>query len=183
MPLRILVPALLLTVLLPLAVWSQGHHGHGLPGAPGTSPYSGQQHREIKALAPDQVAGLLTGTGMGYAKAAELNHYPGPRHVLDLAEALQLSEAQRAQAEAVFQAMQVRARALGTAILHLERELDSAFASGAIDADSLDRLTGRIAALEGELRGAHLRAHLETRALLTPTQVRAYDRLRGYSAP
>ena len=46
-------------------------------------PYSGQQGRMIKALSSKEVQGLLQGKGMGMAKAAELNQYPGPRHVLD----------------------------------------------------------------------------------------------------
>jgi hypothetical protein len=54
--------------------------------APSEAPYAGHQERPIKALAPEEVAGLLGGEGMGYALAAELNHYPGPRHVLDLAD-------------------------------------------------------------------------------------------------
>ena len=49
------------------------------------SPYAGQQARQVKALSKAEIEGLLAGRGLGYAKAAELNHYPGPRHVLDLA--------------------------------------------------------------------------------------------------
>ncbi|HEX9843986.1 MAG TPA: periplasmic heavy metal sensor [bacterium] len=183
MSIRIPLAAFLLTALLPLAGWGQGHHGHGQAAAASPSPYVGQQARDIKALAPEQVAALLDGGGMGYAKAAELNHYPGPRHVIDLAEHLQLSETQRARAEAVFAAMQTRARELGADILRHERELDAAFGASAIDDQTLERLTARIATLEGELRVTHLRAHRDMRALLTPAQVSAYDRLRGYAAP
>jgi hypothetical protein len=46
------------------------------------SPYAGQQTRAIKALAPEDLAALRNGEGMGMAKAAELNGYPGPAHVL-----------------------------------------------------------------------------------------------------
>ena len=49
------------------------------------SPYAGQQTRAIKALSPEDLAGLLNGEGRGMAKAAELNGYPGPVHVLELA--------------------------------------------------------------------------------------------------
>src|SRR5687767_11125254 len=52
------------------------------------SPYVGQEDRAIKALDAKDVDGLLAGSGMGYAKAAELNGYPGPMHVLELAEKL-----------------------------------------------------------------------------------------------
>jgi hypothetical protein len=55
------------------------------------SPYTGQEKREIKALSKKEIDGYISGDGMGFAKTAELNHYPGPRHVLDLADQLQLS--------------------------------------------------------------------------------------------
>jgi hypothetical protein len=59
------------------------------------TPYAGQQARTIKALSDEDIAALLKGDGMGFAKAAELNGYPGPKHVLDLAEKLKLTDAQR----------------------------------------------------------------------------------------
>ena len=49
------------------------------------SPYVGLEAREIKALSEEQRQELLDGHGMGLALAAELNHYPGPKHVLELA--------------------------------------------------------------------------------------------------
>ena len=44
--------------------------------------YAGLQDRPIKAMAPERVADLLAGRGATLALAAELNHFPGPRHVL-----------------------------------------------------------------------------------------------------
>ena len=58
-----------------------------------SSPYAGQQMRTIKALSADDIAALRDGDGIGMAKAAELNGYPGPRHVLALARELQLTTA------------------------------------------------------------------------------------------
>ena len=45
-------------------------------------PYAGQQTRTIKALSDQEVSDYVEGRGMGSSKAAELNHYPGPAHVL-----------------------------------------------------------------------------------------------------
>jgi hypothetical protein len=73
--------------------------------ADNTVPYAGQQTRQIKALSDDDIAALLKGEGTGYAKAAELNGYPGPKHVLDLAGQLKLTEAQRRQVQAIFDRM------------------------------------------------------------------------------
>lgn len=70
-------------LLVPMNAMSrQATHVHGQHEG---SPYAGQESREIKALSPDEIAALRKGDGMGFAKAAELNGYPGPRHVLDLA--------------------------------------------------------------------------------------------------
>lgn len=145
-----------------------------------SSPYAGEQAREIKALSPQQIEGYLSGDGMGYAKAAELNRYPGPRHVLDLADELELTPAQRRQTQAIFEAMKDRAEALGVQVVDKERALDRQFASGEIDPTHLRTLLSDIGALEAQIRYTHLAAHLEQKALLSPHQVRMYDRLRGY---
>jgi len=70
-------------------VAAQGHSPQG------HSPYAGQHARQLKALSDDEVRQLLEGAGMGYARAAELNGYPGPMHVLELADKLGLSAQQR----------------------------------------------------------------------------------------
>ncbi len=143
--------------------------------------YAGEERREIKSLAPEEVEQLLNGHGMGLAKAAELNHYPGPRHVLELAAELQLTPDQRARTQATFTRMRDETIALGRRIVERERALDAMFAKGDIDAGKLRAATAEIARLQGELRAAHLAAHLEMRRLLSPQQVKKYDELRGYA--
>jgi Spy/CpxP family protein refolding chaperone len=151
-------------------------------GAEPSTPYAGQEQREIKALSAEEIEGHLSGSGMGLAKAAELNHYPGPRHVLDLAEPLQLADEQRQQTQAVFEAMRTEAVRLGTQLVALERQLDTLFAAGTISEAQVEQLVGEIATIHGQLRAVHLRAHLAQRAILTPDQRRRYDALRGYNA-
>ena len=151
------------------------------PAAP-AAPYAGLEARPIKALSPEDVDRLLAGEGMGYALAAELNHYPGPRHVLDLADSLALTAEQRGSVESIRARMNAAAVERGRALVASEAELDSLFALGAIDGATLRARTARIGALEGELRAIHLLAHLETRAVLTDEQVARYDALRGYAA-
>ena len=145
------------------------------------SPYAGWESRPIKALSPEEVASLRAGEGMGYGLAAELNGYPGPRHVLDLADSLDLSSAQRDAVEAVRARMKARAVELGEEIVLAEAALDSLFAAGAIDDGALRSRVDGIARLEGELRAAHLAAHLETRAILTGHQMARYATLRGHA--
>ena len=145
------------------------------------SPYAGQEQREIKALSAEEIQGYLSGSGMGLAKAAELHHYPGPRHVLDLAESLQLSAEQRQKTQTIFAAMRTEAVRLGTHLIARERQLDILFAAGTIAEAQVEQLVTEIATIHGQLRAVHLRAHLAQRAILTPDQLHRYDTLRGYN--
>lgn len=79
--------------------------GIGLAAAQAPQPYAGMQARPIKALSDQQIADLKSGRGMGLALAAELNGYPGPLHLLELADQLALSEPQRTGIRQMFEAM------------------------------------------------------------------------------
>lgn len=147
-----------------------------------TSPYAGEQQREIKSLPAAEVADLLAGQGMGLAKAAELNGYPGPAHVLELAGPLALTPQQRSATEALMRRHKARARQMGAALVEAERSLDQAFSSRQVDAASLARLAARIGAEQAQLREEHLRTHLEQTALLDKPQIERYQQVRGYSA-
>lgn len=119
------------------------------------TPYAGMQSRPIKALSEQQLSDLRAGRGMGLALAAELNGYPGPLHVLELADQLGLSSEQRTKVEEMFAAMKTETTPIG---------------------DS----TG-ISNTQGELREAHLKYHLLNTALLDKDQLEKYAGLRGYS--
>src|SRR5512138_2315267 len=101
------------------------------------SPYAGEQDRDIKALSQQDVDGYLAGQGMGFAKAAELNGYAGPKHVLELASELSLTSEQRTRTEQLFASMQSQARSLGRELVDQERALDQSFASQAVTQASL----------------------------------------------
>jgi Spy/CpxP family protein refolding chaperone len=149
--------------------------------APPPSPYAAQATVAIKALTAEEVDDLLAGRGMGFAKAAELNHYPGPRHVLDLGEKLALTPGQRGRTERLFAGVQAAAQELGRRLVTAEAALDALFAAGRADEAAVARQVGEVARLQGELRATHLSAHLEMRRILAPEQVALYDRLRGYA--
>lgn len=146
------------------------------------SPYTGMEGRSIKALSSEQVEGYLKGEGMTLALPAELNGYPGPRHVLDMAEELALGEAQQAAVSEVFRSMQENAIELGRELVAAEGRLDSLFASGSIDEGSLEEAVLAAGMIQAKLRLVHLAAHLETTALMSSEQVAGYQHLRGYSS-
>lgn len=158
-----------------------GGHAHGAGGhGHAHGPYAGMQAREIKALSPEQIADLRAGRGMSLALPAELNGYPGPAHVLELAAPLGLDEAQAARTRVLFERMQVEAREAGEALIGAERELDRLFATRSATAESLSAATARAGAAQARLREAHLRYHLAMMTVLRPEQVERYARLRGY---
>src|SRR3954468_20257635 len=126
------------------------------------TPYAGMQTRSIKALSEQQVADLGAGRGMGLALAAELNGYPGPSHVLELADRLELSADQRTRIKGLFDAMKAEALPLGSKLIEQEADLDNQFASRTVTPESLKVTTAAVAATQGELRETHLKYHLST---------------------
>ncbi len=146
------------------------------------SPYADMKGRSIKALSPQQIADLRAGRGMGLALAAELNGYPGPLHVIELATQLELSPQQRKRMETLFEEMKSEASALGVMLIDEEAALDRLFARREINSDVLATVTKRIGATQAALRAAHLKYHLATVEVLSPEQVRRYADLRGYNA-
>ena len=170
------MPALGALALLACAI-----AGAASPANPHVSPYVGEQARAIKSLSEQDVDDLLAGRGAGWAKAAELNGYPGPAHVLELKERLGLSASQIAATESLMARHRAVARRLGEQVVASERALDRAFANRTADESSVRALTATVAACQGDLRAEHLKTHLEQTALLTPEQVRLYAELRGYA--
>jgi quercetin dioxygenase-like cupin family protein len=143
------------------------------------SPYAEQQDRQIAALSADDTAALLAGKGMGLAKAAELNGYPGPMHVLELASELQLTAAQKEATQNLYAQMKAAASSLGQEIVEKERSLDDLF-SREISERSLTQAVAEIGTLQAQLRAVHLRAHLAQTKMLTTEQIARYNQLRGY---
>ena len=92
-------------------------HGHK------TSPYAHGQSSEVSSLTADEVRELRNGEGMGLARAAELNHFPGPKHLLELASELDLDPAQVERIEAIHKRMKGQAIAKGEEILEAESHL------------------------------------------------------------
>ena len=134
----------LVPIMLAVSPAAAQHHGAGpvrahSPGAP--SPYAGMEQRRIKALSEQQIADLRAGRGMGLALAAELNGYPGPMHVLELADALELVAEQRSRTLALFEAMKAETIPIGERLIAEEAALDRLFADRRVTRASLDAAT------------------------------------------
>ncbi|MCW5735873.1 MAG: hypothetical protein KIS73_17210 [Enhydrobacter sp.] len=138
------------------------------------------QTRPIKALSEQQIADLRAGRGMGLALPAELNGYPGPSHLLELAEPIGLTDRQRQAVRELFDAMKAETIAIGEQLIAEEAELDALFARREATGERITALTAAIGSTQARLRAAHLRYHLSTLGLLRPAQVERYAELRGY---
>lgn len=145
------------------------------------TPYAGMQSRTVKALSEQQIADLNAGRGMGMTLAAELNGSPGPSHLLELAEKLELTAVTAVRS--LFESMKRDSIPLGTKLIEQESELDRQFASHTITPEILRDATAAVARTQGELREAHLKYHLSTAALLDAGQMQRYAALRGYAEP
>ena len=166
---RILLTAAV--ALLPLAATAQT-----------SQPYAGLDSRPIKALSAQQIDDLRAGRGMGLALAAELNGYPGPLHVLQLADQLGLSAGQKVRVSELFEAMKAEAMSLGERLVAQEAALDTLFADRRATEETVATATAEIGDTQGRLRAAHLKYHLATLQAMLPDQVSRYAELRGYTA-
>jgi Spy/CpxP family protein refolding chaperone len=145
------------------------------------SQYIGQEERDIKSLSAEDLEQLKSGKGWGLAKVAELNGMPGPIHILQMKDKISLTARQERSIRALYEKMKSEAIPLGEEIIRLERHLNDAFANKNVDDASLKNRLLRISSVTAELRYVHLKAHLDTPAILTPRQLSLYNELRGYS--
>lgn len=152
------------------------------PALAQTSPYAGQEARPIKALSEDEQSALAQGRGMGFAKAAELNGYPGPMHVIELSRRLDLTPEQSSASEKLMAEHKTLARELGARLIDAERALDRLFAERKADAAAVDAAMRRVGELNATLRAEHLKTHIAQTALLSPQQVARCQTLRGYDS-
>lgn len=174
MKLKLIFTVSLLTIFIASCGGTHDQHTHT------QSPYNGEEKREIKAISETDVQNYLEGNGMGLAKAAELNGFPGPKHILENESNLDLSAEQKRAVQSSFDKMKTRAADLGKQIVEGEKHLDKLFGNSEITSEILQNKTQEIAKLQGDLRNLHLQAHLEMKQILSPEQVDKYNRLRGY---
>jgi len=145
------------------------------------SDYTGEVDRVIKSLSANNIKDLTLGNGMGLAKAAELNGYPGPKHVLEMQEELLLEKEQLTSIKLIFEEMKSQARSQGKIFISLEKSLNDHFSNATITNDTLESTLKNISEAKNNLRYIHLSAHIKTTEILSKNQIKKYNQLRGYS--
>ncbi|MBX2838719.1 MAG: hypothetical protein KTR35_17805 [Gammaproteobacteria bacterium] len=144
------------------------------------SMYSGQEGRSIKSLSSEDIAELKAGSGWGLAKTAELNGVPGPIHLLEMKDEINLSSEQTLEIEKLFNEMNAAAVKLGNQLIEKELNLEMRFQENVPGEKELKSLLREIGDIRSELRFVHLSAHLKTPAILSDQQIDKYNALRGY---
>ena len=172
-----LVKVFLTTILLCVVTNTSAQHQHD---SKNHQPYADLKGRDIKALSQQQINDLKSGKGMSLALAAELNGYPGPAHVLELADQLKLNEQQKKRMQEMFKAMTKETRTLGIMVIEEEKKLNKLFKNKLANEQNLKEATLKIGEAQAKLREAHLRYHLLTTVILSKEQIDNYNRLRGY---
>lgn len=165
----------LILILTPLSTLSATDHSY-------KSKYAGEEKREIKSLSDSDIEELKNGKGWGLAKAAELNGMPGPAHLLEMKDEIDLSANQVRAIEDLYKKMKQEAIPLGIELIELERELNAHFANRTITSEILSVLLEKVAQVQKKLRYVHLLTHLKTPDILTPEQISLYNKMRGYSS-
>lgn len=158
------------------AAGAQHGHGHGSRqqgGADGEAP-----HRRIHADQTEANRVIAQGLGFGMAFAADRNGYPGPIHVLELRDHLQLTPEQQTKILALRDAMFAASRPASARLLEAEAHLDHLFADTRADEPSVRAALAEIERARAEVRAVHLLTHLQTRDILTASQRRTYHELR-----
>ena len=151
---------------------------HGPTGSAGHQPPAGQGHLMVQRCQAEFERVVGEGRGFGMAFVADQNGYPGPMHVLELRERLQLSTEQVRQMEALMGGMFAESKPKSARLLEAERRLGALFAGGRAGEAAIRLAVAEVEEAHREVRLVHLLTHLKTRDLLTDEQRRQYQAAR-----
>ena len=121
---------------------------------------------------------LGEGRGFGMAFVADQHGYPGPLHVVELKDRLNLTPEQETKAQTLLAAMFAESRPKSERLLEAERKLRSLFNEGKADEASIRAAMAEVERARSDVRLVHLMFHLKTRDLLTDEQRRLYHEAR-----
>jgi Spy/CpxP family protein refolding chaperone len=170
----LVVVAIVLAGTSPAA--AQSGHQHPPGGA------AGDAHRRVEACQREFDQVVADGRGFGLAFAADQNGYPGPLHVLELKDRLQLTAEQETRMRALFESMLAEARPRAARLAAAEARLRQLFSERTADDAVVRTAVAEAESARAEVRLVHLLTHLRTRDLLTETQRQTYHHLRWGAA-
>ncbi len=150
----------------------QQEHSHALSpatGVGGTLSWMDASEREA----------IETGQGFAMARAAEAHGLPGPKHILEYADVLELNALQRDRMTILMRSMRTAALKEGQAVLQAEAAIDAELARSTPDAARVAELTEVVGRARGRLRNVHLTTHLAAAPVLTSAQRAKYVQLRS----
>lgn len=116
------------------------------------------------------------------AKLAELNGLPGPAHLLELKNEIDLTNDQLNEIQRLHDEMKEQAIKFGKRLIMGEGELEARFQSNPPTDTELKTMLLAIEKTRSQLRFIHLSTHLKTPHILTTQQIQTYNKLRGYSS-
>jgi hypothetical protein len=127
---------------------------------------------------------VLLGSIASAQGISEFSAYPVPVHILRWSDTLALSEEQIKQIEAISDARNATAQALGIRIIAREELLQELLLAGNAPAEETDSLTAVLVKLRGEMRSLSRTANVHANEILTMPQRALYGALRrGNTGP
>jgi len=118
----------------------------------------------------------------GFAKAAELNGYPGPVHLFEIKHKIHLTDKQIHELSVLLQGMKMKAVPLGKQLVQNEKKLNELFQSREAKENSLITSLEKISKVRKKFRYVHLATHLKAVEVLTKKQITDYNYFRDYSS-
>ena len=134
----------------------------------------------LSQLSDAQARAYLTGHEYGLARSATVHQFPSPAIVLSMIPQLVLFEDQSDPVKAIYDRTHTKVVELGKQLVDEETKIDHALEAEEPDPAALEVMIRESARLQGELRLAHIQAHLQTKKLLRPDQLTRYGALHGH---
>lgn len=130
----------------------------------------------------ETMVGLLSGSPMGYDRAAIKTRYTDPATILSHADDLGLTDDQRDTLTAMAANTLATAREVGAGLVETERAIDAWLRTGGEEREFLDHVRDAAVA-ESVLRAIHTLARVRASSVLSMAQGKTLDRIMGWEQP
>lgn len=173
----LVLAALVMAAAGPALAQSAHGHQHGGAAQPPGDSGDAPAHRRVEVCLREFDQVVADGRGFGLAVPADQNGYPGPLHVRELEDGLQLTSEQESRMRTLFEQMLAEAKPRAARLADAEARLRRLFAERAADDGTVRAAVAAAETARAEVRLAHLLTHVRTRDLLTEAQRQTYQQL------